>query len=416
MEYINLYIGNFFEMFVSMSMYIMIGLLFVGILNTYVKKEKVIGLLGTNNFGSVVKSACVGVPLPLCSCGVVPTAVGLKESGASNGAVVSFLISTPQTGVDSIFATYSMMGIVMAIFRPIAAFFSGIFGGIAVNILCKKEKLNTVDKATSSCCSSEKVETKQAESGCCCSATATSNSEPTHSKVDCCHTADSSKTVDSAKSCCSEPITVQTSSCCSTQKQEDNVKGFAKFKRVFTYAFGKSLDDIAVHFLVGLVLASLIATFVPADLFVNLGLSSGILSMLAMVVIGLPMYICSTSSIPIALSLIAKGLSPGSAFVFLFVGPVTNIASLLILNKTLGKKITIVYLVSVILCAIGFGYLLEFIATSFNLVFEMCSHSHSHGIAIVSYALAGIFAVLIVISLIGKIIKKAKTKFKPKSQ
>lgn len=137
MDNLENFINNFVDMFVHMSFYILLGLLCVGILHVFIKRESILKHLGKHKFSSIVKASAVGVPLPLCSCGVVPTAIELKKGGASNGAVISFLTSTPQTGIDSIFATYSLMGIIMAIFRPIAAFISGIISGIVVNFFAK---------------------------------------------------------------------------------------------------------------------------------------------------------------------------------------------------------------------------------------------------------------------------------------
>ncbi len=374
MNYINAFISNFMDMFLDMSCFIMLGLLLVGILHTFIKKDKILKHLGKDKFSSVVKASVVGVPLPLCSCGVVPTAVELKKSGASNGAVVSFLISTPQTGVDSIFATYSMMGLVMAIFRPIAAFISGILGGAFVNLFAKKEVIAVEGEHTSSCCC---------------------HSEETHT---CCsHEAPVAELAE-------EPV-AEHSCCCCHSHAEVAVQKTPKWMEVFQYAYGGFLDEIAIHFLVGMFLATIIATFLPADFFVSLGIQQGLVAMLAMVIIGLPMYICSTSSIPIAISLIGKGLSYGGAFVFLFTGPVTNIASLLVLRKVLGKKITGLYLTSVILCSIGFGLLLDVLMSKWDVLSFASAHGAGHFMfpEPVTIVIAIIFALLLVKSIIVRI-------------
>lgn len=359
MDIVIAFLENFMNMFIDMSFYIMLGLLFVGILNTYIKKESVLKHLGKENFSSVVKASAVGVPLPLCSCGVVPTAVELKKDGASNGAVVSFLVSTPQTGVDSILATYSLMGIVMAIYRPIAAFFSGIISGGVVDIFAKKEQVKA--EIEHHCCGCE------SEHSSC-----SHESEATH-----CHCG------------------------CGCESETPTTK-LGKLKRVFTYAYGSFLDEIAGHFMLGLLLATIISTFIPTDFFVNLGLDSGILSMLLMIIIGIPMYICSTASIPIAISLVGKGLSYGASFAFLFTGPVTNIASILVLSKALGKKITSLYIASVSLCSVFFGLLLDFLISKFDLTLFINTsvNSHSEEANIFNYIIAGIFLILIIKSFI----------------
>lgn len=378
MNWIVAYFENFVSMFVDMAFYIMLGLFFVGILHTYINKDQVLKHLGQDKFSSVIKASLVGVPLPLCSCGVVPTAVELKKDGASNGAVISFLISTPQTGVDSIFATYSMMGLFMAIFRPIAAFVSGIVGGGIINLFAKHDTIHE-DIAIDSC-----------HCGC-------ASDSHAHSSCGCSHTEHESH---SSCGCHPEPVAHCSCGCGHSHSSSDE----AKWKQVFSYAYGEFLEEIAGHFLLGMVLAAAIATFLPADFFVSLGLHSGIVAMLAMVLIGLPMYICSTSSIPIAISLIGKGLSMGGGFVFLFTGPVTNIASLLVLAKVLGKKITGMYIGVVVCCSIAFGLLLDFILeqSAYAALFADM-HSMGHGVIPdgIMYIVALIFAVLLVRWLVG---------------
>ncbi|MFI3167538.1 MAG: SO_0444 family Cu/Zn efflux transporter [Bacillota bacterium] len=363
MQYIVLFFENFIDMFVDVAPYIILGLIFVGLLNAYVQKDLVLKHLGGEGFSSVVKASIVGVPLPLCSCGVVPTAIGLKKSGASNGAVTSFLISTPQTGVDSILATYSLMGLVMAIFRPIVAFISGIIGGLAVGIFAKNEKGDTNVEVHSCCCGGGE-ETK-AEEHCCC---------------------------------CHEEEQVEEHCCCGGQKEEAKA-GESKFFTAMKNSFGSFLDEMTAHFVIGMLISALITTFVPTDFFVNIGLDSGIFAMIAMVIIGIPMYICSVGAIPIAISLVAKGLSYGSAFVFLFAGPVTNVASILVLSKALGKKVTSIYIAVMIVCSIGFGLLLDFLIATFDLSILTTAGAVHHSGGIFSVILAVILGILMIKSV-----------------
>ncbi len=412
MEYILLFLDNFIDMFVDVAPYIILGLIFVALLNAYVKKELILRHLGGQTLGSVVKASVVGVPLPLCSCGVVPTAIGLKKSGASNGAVTSFLISTPQTGVDSILATYSLMGIVMAVFRPIAAFISGILGGLVVDLVAKKETGNPdvqvhscCDSTTSSCCGEVKKEEHPHEScGCGCE-----EHTHTHPHTSCGCGGEEHTHTHPHESCgcgCEEePHThVHTSCGCGGGCEQEHTGG-SKLVFALKNAFSGFLDEIVLHFLIGMLLSSLISTFVPADFFVNFGLDSGLLAMVAMVIIGIPMYICSVGAIPIAISLVAKGVSYGAAFVFLFAGPVTNIASILVLSKALGKKVTAIYLGVTTLCAIGFGLLLDFIIAAFDLHILGVMGGVSHGNEMISTVLAIFLAALMIKSLIKLKIK-----------
>jgi uncharacterized protein len=320
---------------IDMGYYMIIGLLLVAFFNIVVKKEWIANHLGGDNLWSIIKASILGVPLPLCSCGVIPTGLYLKDQGASSSSSVSFLISTPQTGVDSIVATYGLMGITFAWFRPLAAFLSGIFGGLAVKLFGAEFK-NEIKKEDLSCgddCGSDHDHGHAHDHG--------------HD-----HAHDHANCDDGA---------------CKVSEKVEKPPMASRIKASLNYAFGDFVSDIAFHFIIGLVIAALITVFLPAGLLVEIGLSQGILAMLVMIAVGAPMYICSTSSIPIALSLIAKGLSPGTAFVFLFMGPFTNVASMSILSKKLGIKTTVIYLVSAAISAIGFGYLLDFLIKGFNL-------------------------------------------------
>ncbi len=356
------YLHNLWELFVDMSFYIVIGLLFTGILHAFVNKDAILKHIGKKSTSSVVKASVLGVPLPLCSCGVVPTAMYLGKSGASKGAVVSFLTSTPQTGVDSIIASYGLMGPLFAVYRAVAAFISGIVSGVVTNILCKNDKTDYSGSKTSCDCSHE------------------NDSAPEVSACDCSHES-----------------TIETKSTL-----------VVKIKSVFTYAFGEFLDEIAVHFVIGLLIAALISTFVPQEWLSSF--SNPLLSMLVMLVIGIPMYICSTASIPIALSLMVKGISPGAAFVFLFAGPVTNIASLAILGKTLGKKVLAIYLACAAVCSILFGFALDYIIdiSGYSGITNIIENSHEHEIPFYMIVVAVIFGALVLKSLIKKIIPQKR--------
>lgn len=350
---------------ISMGFYMMIGLLLVGIMNIFLKKEFIANHLGKNNLWSIIKASLLGVPLPLCSCGVVPTGLYLKEKGASDPTTVSFLISTPQTGVDSIIATYGLMGLTFAWYRPLAAFISGVLGGVFVKIFGKKENVENQDIT-------ESVKNFEAS------------------------TENSSIEVES---------------------DEETLTFKEKIRKSTSYAFGTFLSDISIHFIVGLLIAALISVLIPDTLLVELGINSGIWAMLVMIIIGLPMYICSTSSIPIALSLMAKGVSPGAAFVFLFMGPFTNVASLAIISRKLGKRTTVLYVVGAIITALAFGFLLDVLVPVLS--FPSFDEIHHHGVTgfwdIVKIIISGVFFLLVFYTIFKKIRAKFLTNRKTQS-
>ncbi len=335
---INDFLNAFFALAVDMGFYMTIGLILVGVLNIFIKKQWIAKHLGGTGIWPIIKASIMGVPLPLCSCGVVPTGLYLKEQGASGPSAISFLISTPQTGADSIIATYGLMGPLFAWYRPIAAFVSGVMGGIAVKLFGAKEQ--------------------------------------SRSKIG------------------------------QTEDENERLPIRVRALKSFGYAFGEFTEDIAVHFIIGLAIAAIISVIIPADFIGSIGLGSGIVSMLLMIAIGAPMYICSTSSIPIAVMLMAKGLSPGAAFVFLFMGPFTNAASLILVSKKFGRKTTVVYFLSAAVSAIGFGYLLDFIASATKAQFSFLEPGEAAMAAgPLQIAVASVFGALILFYVIRKIIR-----------
>jgi len=350
----NILLGIVWEiylLFLEMAPYLLLGLAFVALLNFFVTKDLIIKQVGKKDFWSVFKAALVGVPLPLCSCGVVPTAAYMKKSGGSNGATVSFLISTPQTGIDSILATYGMMGWVFAIYRPLVALIMGIVGGLSVHYFDKQLP---------------KVDSKK--------------DLPKFININ--HFQKKKK----------EPL-------------------FEKIKKTLNYSFVEFVDDIAPQFIVGLVIAALISFFLPTDFIASIGLNGGILAMLLMVAIGIPMYVCATASIPIAVTLMSKGFSPGTAFVFLVTGPATNAASISIISKTIGKKLTVVYIGSIVIMSLIFGLLLDWIFLTFGMhLSEHLFHNHNHSgdtfSLWIKYITSGLFLILLLGSIYRIYLKK----------
>lgn len=285
------YILPFVDLLVEMAPYLLLGFFVAGLLHAYVSPRFYTGYLGGKGLRPVLSAALMGVPLPLCSCGVIPTAISLKRSGASNGATVSFLISTPQTGVDSILATAALMGWPFALIRPITAFITGIFGGAIVNHF---EREN-------------------------------SEAEPIRTAAD------------------------------------TRPEGFLpRMKLALRYGFVDMMQDIGKWLVIGLIIAGLITIIVPTDLLSGLR-SYPLLNMLVVLVIAAPMYVCATGSIPIAMALMMKGLSPGAALVFLMAGPATNMASILVLRKTLKRRTTALYILAIVLGSIACGLMIDYL-------------------------------------------------------
>lgn len=300
----------------QMSPYLLLGFLFAGVMHAFVPQRLYRRYLSGNDFRSVVNATLLGIPLPLCSCGVIPTAMGLRREGASRGATTAFLIATPQTGVDSILATYSLLGLPFAIIRPIAALVTALAGGAAANIF-------------------------------------------------------------DTKSDTSQPLSQQSAG--SADKRPATFTG--RVVAALKYGYVDMMQDIGRWLVLGLIIAGAITVFVPESFFA-LFADNSLLSILLVLLFAIPMYLCATGSIPIAVALMLKGLSPGAALVLLMAGPAVNAASILVIGKVMGRKALVVYLASIISGAVLFGlgidYLLprEWFTTPINAVAE-CAHGGS---------------------------------------
>ena len=291
-----------------MSPFLLLGFLLAGLMHAFIPGQIYSRYLAKPTFSSVLYSALFGIPLPLCSCGVIPTAMLLRKEGASKGAVASFLIATPQTGVDSIIATYSLMGLPFAIARPIIAFVTALFGGQMVNMV--KDPSTALPRE-----GEESQHNKPVEAGCECG----HNHEHSH---------------------------------------EHEQSFIGKIKEALSYAFLEMMEDIGKWLMIGLIVAGLITVLVP-DSFFEVFKDNSLASMLLVLAFAIPMYLCATGSIPIAVALMLKGLTPGSALVLLMAGPACNMASILVINKVMGRKTLITYLASIIAGAVGFGLAID---------------------------------------------------------
>ncbi len=311
----------------EMSPYLLLGFLLAGLMHAFVPGSLYSRYLAKGNFRSVLYAALFGIPLPLCSCGVIPTAMSLRREGASKGAAVSFLIATPQTGVDSIIATFSLMGLPFAIVRPIAALLTAVFGGHMVNLATRRED---------GTCQAEGASSGEAGNSCVPGECGTSG--------------ESGKSAEPDSSCGCH---------CHCGAHNHEAHGFrAKLREALSYAFVEMMEDIGKWLVIGLVVAGLITILVP-DSFFAIFQGNTFLSMLLVLCIAVPMYICATGSIPIAVALMMKGLTPGSALVLLMAGPACNMASILVINKVLGRRTLLTYLASIITGSILFGVCID---------------------------------------------------------
>ena len=317
----------------QMSPYLLLGFLLAGIMHAFIPKRYFTRYLSKPDLRSVVNAALLGIPLPLCSCGVLPTAMSLRKEGASKGAATSFLIATPQTGVDSIIATFSLMGLPFAVIRPIVALVTALFGGTLVNVI-DKEKPEKAEEAEHCCCHHE-----EEEAGYCC-----------------CHHEE-----EEAGHCCCHHEEEEAGHCCCHHEADAKQTTFlGKCLVALRYAFVDMIADIGKWLVLGLVIAALITVLVP-DTFFAVFADNTWLSILLVLAISIPMYICATGSIPIAVALMLKGLTPGAALVLLMAGPAANFASILVIRKQMGLRTLMAYLAAIVGGAIGGALVIDYL-------------------------------------------------------
>lgn len=319
-------------MLCEMAPYILLGFLIAGVLNSFVPQSLLSRHLSGRGWKPAFKAAMVGVPLPLCSCGVLPTAISLHRAGASKGATTSFLIATPQTGMDSIAATWSLLGAPFAIIRPIAALCTAMFGGVAAGKLDKPR---------------------------------------------------------------------QAAQCAVVEEVAEKKSFWQKCVEALRYGFVDLVSSIGGWLVIGLIIAAVITVYVPQSWF-EIFADRPLLSMLIVLVIAIPMYVCATGSIPIAMSLMLKGLSPGTALVLLMAGPAANFASFTLIAREMGKKAAIIYVAAIVVGAMLFGLAIDFLLPEswfdISAIHEHAAHGGTPGIF--PSVCAGILVILLVIGLL----------------
>jgi len=301
------YLSHLWQILLELSPSLLLGLFIAGLLHVYLPPGLIHRRLNRPDMASVVRASLIGVPLPLCSCGVIPTALGLRRDGASRGATTAFMISTPQTGVDSILVSAAFLGWPFAVFKLVAAFVTGLIGGGLVNRLLPSD----AERASG--------DGAAAEAG----------------------------------------------------HRPEGIIGALR------YAIVDLLGAIDRWLIVGVLVAALVTTLSPADLFAGQVWAHGLLGMLVVLAISLPLYVCTTASVPIAAALIAAGMPAGSALVFLMAGPATNVATIGAVYRTLGLRVLSLYLGTVVVMSLAFGLMFDQVLSTPAAVAAV----HGHGVS-----------------------------------
>jgi uncharacterized protein len=304
-------VENTLHLALDSAPWLLFGLIAAGLIHAWLPLQLVGKALGGSGPMAVIKAALIGAPLPLCSCGTLPAAIALSRSGASPASTTSFLISTPETGVDSVALSWVLLGPIMALLRPVAAIISAISAGLMVGATGRpsQQESGAVTEAI--------TQEQPGDTACCCA----SGSSVTQTKQD---------------------------------------PGY--WQRTYAglrYAFSDLLDDLALWLLLGMLAAGVVVTLVPPGLLVQWG--SGLSAMLLVLLISVPMYVCATASTPLAHAMLFAGVSPGTVLVFLLAGPASNIASLMLVRKELGGRALISYLLAICGVSILLGLALDWV-------------------------------------------------------
>lgn len=361
------------------SVWLIFGFLLAGVVHVVVPREWMMKHLGGKGIVPIAKASLLGIPLPLCSCAVIPVAAGLRERGASKGASAAFAISTPQTGEESVPLTWGLFGPFFALSRPVIAVFTGLLAGILIDLTHRNESGSKAETQTDSIEDPNAIGLSITNADDAGAVIAQTEKKATGS---CC----SSKADPAAGSCCSsskpkaEPAG---GSCCSSTPQKTGLGFAGSTKEAFRHGFGVMLVDLAMWLAIGLVMAAIIGAAVPPGWFEE-HIGSGLWPKLVMLVVGIPLYICATSSTPLAFSLVAAGLSPGAALVLLLSGPATNVATMSWLIKDLGMKALVIYLGVIAGVALGAGILFDAFFVNMVTLADTAS-KHEHGMAGIGY-------------------------------
>lgn len=323
----------------QMSPYLILGFVVAGVLSVFISPKFVERHLGGRGFGSVVKASVLGIPLPLCSCSVIPVSASLRRHGASRAATTSFLISTPQTGVDSIAVTYALLGSVFAVYRPLAALAAGLLGGLLVLLFARR------------------------------------NHDPGQPEEE-------------------EPKCHE--SCCSGEGPPN------KFIGAMKHGLVTLPRDIGLPLLLGIFVAGAITAIATQDVWAQY-LQGGFVGIVLAMALGVPIYVCATASVPIAIGLMHLGASPGAALAFLIAGPATNAATVAAMWKFLGGRAMALYLLTIVVSAVVGGLTLDWLFATLNVRVPMLTeHDHAAASVWISSAWAVVLLGIMAFSYLAK--------------
>ncbi|MEM7205807.1 MAG: SO_0444 family Cu/Zn efflux transporter [Planctomycetota bacterium] len=342
-------VETFARVLAQLAPYLLLGFLVAGLLHALVPGHVLGRWLGGHGAGPIVRGALAGIPLPLCSCGVIPVAVQLRRQGASRGAMTSFLVATPETGVDSIAASFAVLHPLMVVFRPLAALVTAIGAGFAVEALTADP-----DRAPSTDAGGDGTD---------------------HA---CCHDDDA---------------------------LQQGPRGLLGGMR---YAFDDLFGEIAIYLIPAIVITAALTVWIDVPARVAEALPSPTLQMLLMLVMSVPVYVCAAAATPVASALIAGGFAPGAALVFLLAGPATNLVTVAAVGRTLGTKAAVVYVTTVAIASFACGGLLQLLYEAWSIAPNAeAEPMHEHA-GWLHWASAAVVGLLVIGHLVRKLHRRIR--------
>lgn len=386
--------------------FLLVGFFVAGLIKVYLPKDLLTRAMGRDDLPSILRASVVGAPLPLCSCSVLPTAIGLRKSGASKSATVAFLVSTPETGIDSVAVSAALLDPYLTVARPVGAVLSATAAGVATKFVVAGEDeiahamaddaraLSTAEPSSTQADGASGLRASVPNAGSCCGAPQEAVAPRVSALAG--DTAPAPRDpglLDAASS--------SAESCCATEDAVPrplSTEPASKLGQAVRFGFGRLFDDIVPSLLIGILLAALFALLLPAELLAG-AWGSGLSGLFVAALIGLPVYVCASASTPVAAVLLAKGLSPGAALVFLLVGPATNLASILVLRKELGTRVVATYVTTVVVVALLLGALTNFIYGAWSLPAPVDA-GHEHGTSVIGAVAASVLLALALLSFV----------------
>ena len=366
--------------FLLLAPMLLLGLLLSGLIHVFISRQAVLRWLRDDSLKSVTLSSAIGVPVPLCSCSVVPVVAEMRNKGASRSSCMSFLITAPETGADSILVTNAFFGPIVAIVRPVISFITAVVAGIFCIGLIRddRDEAEASDHHHYHDCEHDHHPSLIADRDDC-------YVSPSQLKV---------LLVNWLQGLASRQSTGGSAAAeVPTDNQEFDLKKLVK--HILRYGFIEIADDILFALLVGVVLGGVLFLAIPSDLMAYE--YARYLSYPVMVLISIPLYICASASTPIAAALVAKGVSPGAALIFLMTGPATNTGTIAIIVSQFGSRFASIYVAAVIAVTVVLGIAIDALLLAAGLAISVnLDASHAPAVQFLQWGSALLLIALIV--------------------